>query len=193
MKDNFYDRDQLENLGFKYLGNNLRISKNAIFYGAENISIGSNSRIDDFCLLSASANGEIILGKFVHISAGSYFFGKGGIILGDFAGVSAGSKIFSETDDFSGDYLTNPTIPSQYRNVDSQLVLMERHSIIGAGSLLLPGAVIPEGTAVGAMSIVNKKLEPWGIYVGQPVRRVKDRSKNLMKLESRLMAVDDDF
>ena len=34
------------------------------------------------------------------------------------------------------------------------------------------------------MSLVNKSTEPWGIYVGIPAKRIKDRSKDLLKFET---------
>ncbi|MGC7853682.1 hypothetical protein ACP3W8_12080 [Vibrio anguillarum] len=60
----FLTEDQLMALGFKSLGNNVKISDKAAIYNAEQIVIGDNSRVDDFCVLS----GNIILGKNVHIA-----------------------------------------------------------------------------------------------------------------------------
>lgn len=48
---------------------------------------------------------------------------------------------------------------------------------------MLPGAVIPEGTAIGAMSLVKGALRPWGIYAGIPCKWVKERRKDLLELE----------
>ncbi|MBD3311960.1 hypothetical protein GF352_00685 [archaeon] len=47
---------------------------------------------------------------------------------------------------------------------------------IGAKSLVMPGVEIGNGTIVGACSLVpkNKKLEPNSLYLGIPVRKVKD-------------------
>jgi galactoside O-acetyltransferase len=185
--DNFYSRAELQQLGLKHFGINVKVSRSAIFYGNENISIGDNSRIDDLCLLSASNVGEIVIGKHVHISAGVFLFGRSGISIGDFVGISAGCKLYSETDDYSGNYLTNPTIDTKYRNVICQQVILEKHSIVGAGSILLPGAILLEGSAVGAMSLVNKELEAWGMYVGSPLRKLKNRSKGLLALENNFM------
>ncbi len=182
-KNSFIADKELAGLGFKSLGVGVKVSQHAVFYGIENISIGDYSRIDDLCLLSASQGGEILIGKNVHIAAGVFLYGGGGIHIDDFAGISAGSKVFSVTDDFSGSFLTNPTIPSEYRNVTSQRVELHKHSLVGAGTVLFPGAVIPEGTAVGAMSLVDRELTSWGIYVGIPARRVKDRSRKILELE----------
>ena len=44
-------RLQLEDIGFKSVGKNVLISDKASIYGAGNISIGNNVRIDDFVVL----------------------------------------------------------------------------------------------------------------------------------------------
>jgi acetyltransferase-like isoleucine patch superfamily enzyme len=48
---------------------------------------------------------------------------------------------------------------------------------IGAGAILLDGANIGDGCVVGAGSLVNKTLEPYGIYVGTPCRRIGTRGE----------------
>ena len=58
--------------------------------------------------------------------------------------------------------------------------------MIGACSVIFPNITIGEGTAVGAMSLVNKSLEDWKIYVGIPVRFIKQRSKSLLEKEFQL-------
>jgi galactoside O-acetyltransferase len=40
---------------------------------------------------------------------------------------------------------------------------------------------------VGALSLVTRSLEAWGVYVGAPARRVKTRSKKLLELEKELL------
>ena len=178
---------EITKLGLKHVGRNVRISKFANFYGAQYISIGSNSRIDDFCILSASREGSISVGNNVHMSASVYLFGTYGIQIGDFSGMSSGVKIYSTSDDYSGEFLTNPTVSREFVNVQNELVIIGKHAIIGAGSVVLPGVVVSEGVAVGALSLVNKSLDSWSIYAGQPVKKIKERSKNLLKLEAQYL------
>ena len=83
--NSFYSYEELQTIGFCSLGENVLISKKTSIYSAENISIGSNVRIDDFSILS----GNILIGNNVHIAAGVYLFaGKTGIELEDFVGIS---------------------------------------------------------------------------------------------------------
>ena len=83
----------------------------------------------------------------------------------------------------SGSALTNPTVPAKYTNVVHADVSIGRHVIIGAGSVVLPGSTLEEGVAVGALSLVSKRCAAFGIYSGVPVRRIKERKKDLLELE----------
>ena len=50
-------RAELEGMGFAALGDDLRVSDKASFYGVPRISLGDHTRIDDFCVLSAGSGG----------------------------------------------------------------------------------------------------------------------------------------
>ena len=176
----FFSQIELEKMGFLNLGRNVQISNKASFYKIDQISIGDNSRIDDFCVLS----GNILIGKNVHITTHCAITStKDPVVISDFVGIAWGTNIFSSVDDFSGHSLTNPTIPIKFRNVTHGNVVLEKHVIIGANSVVFPNVTISEGCAIGSMSLVNKSTEPWGIYVGIPARRLKDRSRDLLKFE----------
>lgn len=177
--NSFYTKEELQAIGFKKLGNNVLISKKASIYSPELITIGNDVRIDDFCILS----GLITLENNIHIAAGCYLFaGDAGITMKDYSGLSSRSAIYAVTDDYSGNYYTNPTIPNELRRVIKKEVIIEKHVVIGTGSTILPGVKISEGCAIGAMSLINKDTEPWGIYVGIPCERIKGRSKRLLSL-----------
>jgi acetyltransferase-like isoleucine patch superfamily enzyme len=144
------------------------------------IEIGSNVRIDDFCLLS----GRVKIGSHVHVSAyASLCGGDAGIVLEDFVNISERVAVFAKTDDFSGGTLTNPTIPEKYKNVFEAEVILKKHVILGVGSSILPGVTMGEGSVLGAKSFLKKSTEPWSIYAGLPAKRIKDRKKDLLKLE----------
>ena len=66
--------------------------------------------------------------------------------------------------------------------------MIGRHVVVGAGSVILPGCSIGEGTTVGALSLVNRPLDPWMIYVGAPVRALRERCRDLLQLEAEYLA-----
>lgn len=177
--EQYYSPEELKTLGLKEYGEDVRISRKCSIYGAGNISLGSHVRIDDFCLLS----GKISLGSYVHIAAGAMLFGgEAGIRFGDYSTISSRGAVYALSDDYSGEHMTNPTVPEKYTAVAEAPVEIGAHCIIGTGCTVLPGVSLGEGCSVGAMSLINKSLPPWGIYAGIPARRLKERSRKLLDL-----------
>lgn len=174
-------------MGFLSLGDRVQVSDKASVYGASRISLGSYCRIDDFCVLSAGEGG-IFIGRNVHIAVMCSLIGKGRIQVSDFCNLSSRVSIYSSNDDYSGAFMTNPTVTEEYTNVDHRHVTLERHVIIGSGTVILPGVTIGEGTAVGALSLVNKSLDAFGIYAGSPLKRIRSRDTRLIELEKLFLA-----
>jgi galactoside O-acetyltransferase len=179
----FLSKEELQKIGFKSLGDNVLISDKCSIYNAKNIEIGSNVRIDDFCILSAGEGG-IKIGNHIHIACYVSLIGAGEIILESFSQVSSRVVILSSSDDFSGNYLVGPTILSEFINVKSSPVRLLKHSVIGTGSTILPGVTIGEGAAVGAMSLVKDNVGEFEIVVGIPAKKVKNRNKKILEIES---------
>lgn len=175
-------RIELERMGFAALGENLRISDRASFYNCANISIGNNVRIDDFCVLSAGAGG-IKIGNYVHVAVYSSLIGAGEITLSDFCNISSRVSIYSSSDDYSGAKMTNPMVPAKYTGVTHAAVSIGKHVIIGCGSVILPGVVLCEGCAIGALSLVQKNCQAFGIYAGSPVKLIRERKRDMLDLE----------
>jgi len=175
----FYTSEELKQLGLKEYGKNVLISRKASLYSPELIRIGNNVRIDDFCILS----GEISIGSYVHISAYTALYGRYGVYIEDYVTISGRVLIYSQTDDYSGEFMTNPMVPPDFTHVTGGAVRLKKHSIVAAGCIIFPAVTLEEGCAVGAMSLVNKSLDPWSIYVGVPVKFLKKRSNRILELE----------
>ncbi len=180
-------REGIERIGFGSVGANVQISDCASFYGVDRIHLSDNVRIDDFCVLSAGVGGMYI-GQHVHIAVFSSLIGAGKISLSNFCNISSRVSIYSSSDDYSGATMTNPTVPSEYTGVTHADVFLGKHVIVGSGSVILPGVTLEEGVAVGALSLVTKHCEAFGIYAGNPARRVKERKRALLELEREFMA-----
>lgn len=180
--------DEINRLGFLSVGENVRISDKASIYNPGNITIGSNVRVDDFCILSAGKGG-INIGSFVHLAAYSCLLGAENIKLSDFSGLSSRVSVFSSSDDYLGFGMTNPTVPEQFTRVKSSPVYLGKHVIVGAHSVLLPGASIQEGTAVGANSLVSGQLDSWSIYAGTPCVKKARRAKKIINKELQLKSM----
>jgi galactoside O-acetyltransferase len=182
----FLSELELRKVGFRSCGRNVKISDKASIYGAERISIGDESRIDDFCILSSGIEG-IEIGRFVHIAAYCSLIGRCLIRLDDFSGLSSRVSIYSSSDDYSGESMTNPCIPSQFKNVTDGEVHLGKHVIVGVGSAILPKVHINHGAAIGAFSLVSRDIEPYVIASGVPAKFIKSRSKNIDLLEKEFL------
>ena len=183
----FYTDDELATCGFRSLGRNVRIKRNAALYFTENISVGDDSRIDDFTVIVASRE-PVVIGRHVHIASHCYVSGSDGFAMADYCGLAPGVSIFTSSDDYGGSKLTNPTLPRHLIGGPGGAVTFEKHVIIGANTVVLPGVTIGLGSSVGAQSLVNRSLDPWGIHCGVPARRLRDRSRALLELEAALEA-----
>ena len=178
----FLPQNEIEKIPFKSVGSSVRISDKCSIYAPENISLGNNIRIDDFCILSAyGSTGELSISNNIHIAAYVGIFAGSGIKINDYCTISSKSTLYSTSDDYSGNFLVGPIIPKQFLNVCKQPIIMEKYSQIGAHSLVLPGVTMGEGSVLGAMSLANRHLNPWTIYGGIPAKSIKKRNKALIK------------
>lgn len=180
-------RESIVQMGFVSVGENLQISDRASFYGVAKISIGNNVRIDDFSVISAGVGG-IEIGNYVHIAVGVTLIGAGKITVCDFAGLSSRTAVYSSNDDYSGAVMTGPTLPIEFTNVNHANVFIGKHVVVGSGSVILPGVILEDGVAVGALSLVNRNCKEFGIYAGNPARRVKERKRDLLEMERAFMS-----
>lgn len=179
---------QLRDMGFASLGRNVKISDRASIYNADQIEIGDLSRIDDFCVLS----GRIIIGRNVYMGVHSVVSGgRPGAVLEDFTCLAYGAKVIAQSDDYSGATMTNPTVPFEYKHEIEAPVTLGRHTILGAGAIVLPGVAIGEGCSVGAGSVVLASVPSWSIMAGVPAKFIKSREQGLLKHEQAYLSQED--
>jgi len=178
MNDNiFFNINQL-----KHCGTNVIIGKTVRIRYPHLVSIGDNCIIDDFTYIST----ELELQGYNHISSGCKIIGgvNSKLIMKPFSTFSPNVVIAAGSDDYLSGIAT-PMVDVEYKgNVEHGIVSIGRHSIIGAGSVILPNIIVNDGATVGALSLVNKDLDEWGLYVGVPVKKIKIRDKRkIIELE----------
>jgi len=182
----FLETKELLESGLKSVGKNVRVHSNANLYGLENIELGDNCRIDDFALIIAT--GKLVIGRHVSVHPYCFLGAKYGIEIDDYSTLAPGVKIFSSSDDYGGEFLTGPTVDFEKTGGKRGMVSLGRHVIVGSGTVILPSVNLREGSSVGALSLVNKDLDPWSIYAGIPAKRLRDRKRDLLTLEKDLMS-----
>lgn len=60
--------------------------------------------------------------------------------------------------------------------LEARPITISARAWIAAEAFVGPGVTVGEGTVLGARAVACKDLEPWGIYVGNPARRLRDRN-----------------
>jgi galactoside O-acetyltransferase len=175
----------LKQLDFAEIGENVLIHETVVLVGTEKMRLGSDIRIDPYCVISAEA--ELLIGSHVHVAGHVLLSGGAGIRLHDFAGISHGAKLLSASDDFSAGALTGPTVPADLRTVHAARIEIGRHAVIGANSIVLPGTRLEDGAMVGALSLARGKLGAWKVHAGVPAKVVGDRDKEgVLRAEAEL-------
>ena len=185
-RNGFLSQEELSEIGFSSIGQNVKIDRTSIFYGASRISIGSNVRIDAYSIISAGIEG-ISIGNHIHIGVYVFLTGSAQIVLQDFSGLSGRVSIYSSNDDYMGNALTGPTIPDSFRQVNSSPVIIGRHCVIGSGSIILPGVNVGEGACVGALSLIKENIMPFQIVAGNKAKLIAERKKDFLSFEEKIL------
>jgi acetyltransferase-like isoleucine patch superfamily enzyme len=181
----------MENIFFnindlKYCGKNVIIGKTVRIRYPDLVSIGDNCIIDDFTYISTGLE----LQGYNHISSGCKIIGGSNskLIMKPFSTFSPNVVIAAGSDDYLSGIAT-PMVDVEFKGrVEYGIVTIGRHSIIGSGSVILPNINIKDGASVGALSLVNKDLDEWGLYAGVPAKKIKIRDKKLiLKLEEEFL------
>ena len=187
----YYTTPELRNFGFRSIGENVEIARNCIIIGLDKISIGDNVRIDGYTSIIATG-GRVRLGNRIHIGGHCHLNAAKDLTFGDFSGLSQRVSIYTASDDYTGKALVGPCVPAWCRKVTAAPIELGRYAVVGSGSVLMPGGNIGEGSVVGALSMVTKPLEEWGVYFGIPAKRLKRRSRDLLAKEAMLL-VEEQF
>lgn len=166
---------------FKKIGTNVQIGKNVYFRYPDEVEIGNNVIIDEFCFFTTSVK----LSDYVHIAPSCTIIGgkKSQFIMASFSAMGAGTRVICASDDFVKGPFGSP-VPIEFRpNCVVSKVELEKHTIIGTNTVIHPGVIIKEGAVTGSLTLVTKSLDPWGVYIGIPAKFVKFRDRDYI-LES---------
>lgn len=158
----------------KYHGKNVKIYSLAKILNPECAWIEDEVRILDFAFIDAKES--LYIGKHSIIAWHCVVEGHANIKIGNRCFLGPGSKLLSSTYEFNGFY-ANEHLPEGSHQTAYGDIILEDDSYIGANSVVMPGVKVGEGAIVGANSLVNRNLKPWGIYFGNPVKLIGMRDK----------------
>lgn len=171
--------------GLELMGDNIRKSllycgKDVVIHPLVKMIRAGNAQLHDachlldFCFIDA---GEYLnIGKYSILTWFTLIEGGARTTLGDRVFVGPGSKLLTSTYKLHGLY-TAEFLPEKFHAIEYGDIVLEDDAYIGANCTVMPGVTIQEGAVVGANSLVNKDLEPWGIYVGSPCKKIGSRQR----------------
>ena len=121
-----------------------------------------------------SVGKNVIIGKTVRIRYPELVEIGDNVIIDDFVYISTSLKIHSYVHISSGCKI----IGGKHSFVE-----FKEFSTLSP-SVILSNVVLNEGACIGALSLVKTNVEPWGLYAGIPVKKIKIREKDkIIKLE----------
>lgn len=151
-----------------------KISDMVVIKNKDNFIIGDESEIREFTVITAKTKIGKNCGieRNVTISGSNQYFE-----LGDYSSIAHGARIILQSNDYVNNLLSHES------NIKGD-VIFDKYSGVGANTVVMPNNHIPEGTVIGALSFVpaDFKFEPWTVYAGIPIKKVKNRNKeNILK------------
>ena len=158
----------------KYYGKNVKIWSLAKIINPEFAVLGDECRILDYAFIDAKES--FVLGNYSIVCWHCVIEGHSHITIGNRCFIGPGSKLLGSTYEFNG-YYTNEHLPEETHATKYGDIVILDDAYLGANCVVMPGVTIGEGAVVGSNAFVNKDLEPWGIYVGTPARKVGTREK----------------
>lgn len=168
----------------KFCGANVRLYPLCKIIRAENAELDNDCKILDNVWIDAGKSLKV--GKHTMITWFVLIEGGDSLAIGDRVFVGPGSKILTGTYELDG-YYSSEFLPEGCHKNRCASITIEDDAYIGANCTILPGVTIGEGAVVGANSLVTRDLEPWGVYVGSPCKKIRDRIKPSSEMVDKVM------
>jgi len=186
----------------KHLGRGARIGLDVLITGPEFVSIGANTDLASGTRIGAgpldtgsaethrgvnpafgATEGEVVIGKCVHIGPDCYLLGHGGIAIADNCGLAGGCRILSASNHYAS--LADPSNREMYFTAYAgrehavyiiSPVVLQRNVGVASNAVVLPGATLSRDCFVAIGSVVHRgTTEPNTVVKGNPARVVKNR------------------
>lgn len=138
------------------------------------IIVGAHSMIDSFVRIKcAGGTDDVVIGEYCYINSGTVMYSGNGIRMGHHVLIAANCTLAPVNHAFRE---RNRTIIEQRFLPGRGGIVIEDDVWIGAGSVILDGSILRRGVVVGACSLVRGELESYGIYVGNPLKKIGERT-----------------
>jgi len=138
------------------------------------VDLGNHCRIGDFVFIFAGKGVKI--GEYTDVQPHTIIWGGGLTIIGDRVSTGPGTVFLSAVYSHAKGLKMVDGLEDGATKVLGGKLIVGDDVYIGARCVIMP-ITIGEGAVIGAGSFVNKDVEPWGIYVGSPARKIGERER----------------
>lgn len=136
--------------------------------------VGADCVIDSFVKVKPTGGmGHVILGSRVTINSGCVIYTGNGLTVGDDVSIAA-NCVFAPVNHAYA--LKGSTIRSQKFKPSKGGIVIEDDVWVGAGCVILDGAVLRKGCVIGAMSLIRGEVQAYSINAGNPLKTVGFRT-----------------
>lgn len=155
------------------LANGVRIGSHVTLknWNGGNIEVGERTCIEDNAMIM-TMGGDVVIGADSTVNPYTVIYGQGGCRIGNGVRIAAHCTIIPSNHQFD-----DPSIPIYRQGLINKGIVIEDDVWIGTGVRILDGVCVTKGCVIGAGSVVTKSTEPFGVYVGVPARRIKERKR----------------
>jgi acetyltransferase-like isoleucine patch superfamily enzyme len=138
------------------------------------ITIGEHVVIDAFVKIKpAGGSGDVTIGAYSVINSGCVLYTGNGIRIGVGVAVAANCTFAPTNHEFLS---KDVPIRKQGFRPSKGGIIVQDDVWIGANCVILDGAIIEAGAVIGAGSVVRGRVGAYGIYAGQPMRKIGMRT-----------------
>lgn len=138
------------------------------------IVVGDGTVIDSFVKFKpAGGSGDIIIGHRNVINSGCVFYSGNGVVIGNDVAIAANCTFAPVNHAFQQKDIL---IRDQRFALGKGGIIIEDDVWIGAGCVLLDGAILRKGCVIGAMSLVRGEVPAYSIQAGNPLRQMGMRT-----------------
>lgn len=167
MGDNVKDK-------LKFCGEGVKIFPLAKITSPHLVELGDHCRIGDFVFMLGGEGVKI--GKHTDVQPHTTFWGGGQTIIGDRVSTGPGTVFLSATYSHAAGLKMVDGLGEGSAIALGGQIIIGNDVYIGAKSVIMP-VNVGDGVVIGAGSFVNKDLDPWGIYVGSPAKKIGERPR----------------
>ncbi|MCK9627023.1 MAG: acyltransferase [Bacteroidales bacterium] len=171
----------------KFIGEGVRLYPMCKIIHPDAAELDNNCQIMDFTFIDA---GKLLkIGKYSTITWHCIIEGGAKTFIGDRVFIGPGSKLLTSTYELNGFYSVEH-LPDNCGAIHYGDIVIKDDAYLGANVTVLPGVSIGEGAVVGANALVNKDIDPWGIYVGAPCKKIGERQKPTLERQEKIKEVN---